>query len=76
MALPGEPLVEQRALVAGPTPAPDRGELPGQAVLQERSDLVAERSVVGALPQVHDGDSTGRSRTDAIKGRRSAIGLE
>src|SRR5690606_20648540 len=53
VALPGEPLVEQRALVAGTATPPHDREVAGQAVLEERPDLVAEGSVLGALPQVH-----------------------
>src|SRR5690606_28122900 len=56
VALPGQALVEQGVLVAGPTPAPHGGEVAGQALLEERSDLLAEGGVVGALPQVHAAD--------------------
>jgi hypothetical protein len=60
VALPGQPLIEQGALVSGTTAAPDGGELAGQAVLQERAYLVAEGPVIGAFPEVHAGTLSDR----------------
>ena len=57
VALPGEALVEQGVLVAGATPAPHDGEVAAQPVLEEGAHLVAERPVVGALPQIHACDA-------------------
>ena len=56
VALPGQALVEQGVLVAGPAAAPHGGEVAGQALLEERAHLVAERPVLCALPQVHARD--------------------
>ena len=56
VALPGQALVEQGVLVAGPAPAPHDGEVAGQALLEEGAHLVAKRPIVSALPQVHGHD--------------------
>jgi hypothetical protein len=56
VTLPGQALVEQGVLVAGPAPAPDDGEVAGQALLEEGAHLVAKRPVVSAVPQVHGPD--------------------
>ena len=47
VALPGEALLEEAVVVAGPAPPTGDGEVPAQALLQERADLVAERLVLG-----------------------------
>jgi hypothetical protein len=57
VALPGEPFVEQGVLVAGAAPAAPDGEVTAEAVLEERADLLAERLVLGAVPQIHDADA-------------------
>ena len=60
VALPGQALLEEGVVVAGPAPAPDDGEVAAQAVLEERAGLGPERLVLGAEPQVHRPDATGR----------------
>jgi hypothetical protein len=60
VALPSQTLLEQGTLVSGTAAAPDGGELAGQAVLQERANLVAEGPVIGAFPEVHAGTLSDR----------------
>jgi hypothetical protein len=60
VALPSQPLLEQRTLVSGTAAAPNGGELAGKAVLQERANLVAEGPVIGAFPEVHAGTLSDR----------------